>query len=115
MPHFILECSPSTFDRHDPEEVIRLVHATARDSGLFNEQDIKVRMRTDAHYLVSGDKTEFLHVFAWIMQGRTEVQRKALSDSMVRALLPLYPDLPFLAMNVAEFEKGSYTNLRMIG
>lgn len=114
MPHFIIECSPATFTSNDPEEIIRLVHQVAADSGIFNPDDIKVRIRTDEHYLVSGEKKEFLHVFAWIMEGRSLEQRKSLSEAIIRALRPLYPDIPFLAMNVAEFEKESYTNLNML-
>ena len=114
MPHFILECSPAIFRKHDPDMILRLVYETAMETNIFNPRDIKVRIRTDEHFLTGGEQEDYLHVFSWIMSGRTTQQKKTLSDAIVRALEPLYPGLRFIAMNVAEFDKDTYTNLRML-
>jgi len=34
----------------------------------------------------------FVHVFASIMEGRTQEQKKGLSDRVVRLLLEMFPD-----------------------
>lgn len=114
MPHFIIDCSETVLSATTQEKVITEIHNVALASGLFAENDIKVRMRPFETYLVGGKKTDFIHVFGSIMQGRTEAQRAALSSAMVSRLKALFPEIPFIAMNVDEFEKSTYCNLNML-
>ena len=44
MPHFVLDVSKPFLEARSPDELIRAVHDTARASGLFAEEDIKVRV-----------------------------------------------------------------------
>ena len=111
MPHFVIDCSENVLADTSQEAVIIQIHKVALASGLFAENDIKVRMRPFETYLVGGKKTDFIHVFASIMQGRTEEQRAALSKAIVSKLKALFPQVPFIAMNVDEFEKSTYCNL----
>lgn len=114
MPHLILDCSPSVFELRSPEDLIREVHDTAEASGLFAKGDIKVRIRPYELFTVGGTQSDFLHVFGYIMQGRTVEQRKALSASIIERSKELLPDVPVISMNVMEFEKATYTNRTMI-
>lgn len=114
MPHFIIDCSENVLSGTTQEDVISAIHKVAVSSGLFTENDIKVRMRPFEIYLVGGKKVDFIHVFGSIMQGRTEAQRAALSKAMVGKLKALFPAVPFIAMNVDEFEKSTYCNLNML-
>ncbi len=114
MPHFIIDCSASVLTDISQEQVNQEIHQVAVASGLFTEGDIKVRMRPFEDYLVGGKTTDFIHVFGSIMQGRTEAQRAALSKAMVTKLKELFPEVPFIAMNVNEFEKSTYCNLNSL-
>jgi 5-carboxymethyl-2-hydroxymuconate isomerase len=114
MPHLILDCSPGVLALRSPEELIREVHDTAEASGLFAKGDIKVRIRSFELYSVGNTKNDFLHVFGYIMQGRTVEQRKALSASIISRLKELLPHVPVISMNVMEFEKATYTNRTMV-
>jgi 5-carboxymethyl-2-hydroxymuconate isomerase len=114
MPHFLLDCSRSLLTLRAPEELIREVHATAEASGLFAQGDIKVRIRAYDDFTVGGTMNDFLHVFGHIMQGRTTAQRKALSVAIVKRLKELLPAVPVISMNVAEFERDTYTNRTMV-
>jgi 5-carboxymethyl-2-hydroxymuconate isomerase len=114
VPHFLLDCSPNILTLRLPEALIREVHDTAEASGLFAKGDIKVRIRPFEHYTVGGAQSDFLHVFGYIMQGRTVEQKKALSASIVKRLKELLPDVPVISMNVMEFEKATYTNRTMV-
>jgi 5-carboxymethyl-2-hydroxymuconate isomerase len=73
-----------------------------------------VRTRTYEHFTVGGTQDDFLHVFGYIMQGRTIEQRQTLSVSIVKRLKELLPDVPVISMNVMEFEKATYTNRSMV-
>jgi len=112
MPHFVIDCSKDILENHSEIEIITQVHEVAVNSGLFDPKDIKVRMRPFETYLVGGKAdTPFIHVFADIMEGRTTEQKAALSKSMVSLLKGLFPTIPFIAMNVRDFEKATYANL----
>jgi 5-carboxymethyl-2-hydroxymuconate isomerase len=114
MPHLVLDCSPKVLAVRSGEELVREVHDTAAASGLFANGDIKVRIRTSFHYTVGDTQDDFIHVFGYVMEGRTVDERKALSMSIVKRLKDLLPDVPVISMNVIEFEKATYTNRTMV-
>lgn len=96
-------------------DILKEVHQVTVDSGLFATEDIKVRMRPYDTYLVGGKaEPPFIHVFGDIMEGRSTKKKAALSQAMVSKLKSLFPEVPYIAMNVREFEKATYANLRSI-
>ena len=110
MPHFILDCSDDLIAAHDKQELLQIVFDAAEQSGLFAINDIKVRLRPFADYLVGGTRGSFLHVFAYIMEGRSSEQKHALSHAIVSRLKERLPDVPVVSMNVMDFEKATYNN-----
>ena len=114
MPHFIIECSETVKDTISELDLLKEIHHVANASGLFEEADIKVRMNPYSTYLVGGEKKDFVHVFASVMGGRSTVQKAELSKAIVHKLKAIFPDIPFIAMNVDDFEKATYCNLRML-
>ncbi len=115
MPHFVLECSHTILESHTQEHVIERVHSAAHATALFAEDDIKVRVVPFAVYAVGNKRTDFIHVFASIMEGRTVEQKAHLSKVVVAELVAMFPDVEFIAMNVAEFERATYCNKSMLG
>ncbi|UNK48691.1 5-carboxymethyl-2-hydroxymuconate Delta-isomerase [Lysobacter sp. S4-A87] len=114
MPHFVVDCSQGLLQIHSEESIITRLHRVASASGLFDESDIKVRMRPFDIYAVGGEREDFIHTFAWIMQGRSIEQRAALSKAIVSELAGMFPLLPRIAVNIAEFEKATYFNRTMM-
>ncbi|MTI89071.1 MAG: 5-carboxymethyl-2-hydroxymuconate isomerase [Balneolaceae bacterium] len=114
MPHFIVDCPEELLDTHSKEEIIKEVHKTANTSKLFDQNDIKIRVRTCKVYSVGNKREPYIHVFSYIMQGRTAEQKALLSKSVVEKLVLLFPDVPNIAMNVSEFEKATYYNRTML-
>lgn len=114
MPHFVVDCSQALLRIHDEASIIARVHQAVNSSGLFEESDIKVRIQPFETYAVGGGREDFIHTFAWIMQGRTVEQRAALSRVIVGELVEMFPLLPRIAVNVAEFEQATYFNRAMI-
>ena len=100
MPHFVIECSKNVIHLKAVDKVIHEVHAIAEDSGLFAPEAIKVRLRAYENFSCGTDDSDFIHVFASIMDGRTTAQKKQLSKTIVRKLIELYPSVPNVAMNV---------------
>ncbi len=114
MPHFVVECSQGLLQVHDQETIIARLHRAVNASGLFEESDIKVRVNPFEINSVGGAPGDFIHTFAWIMEGRTVEQRAALSKAIVTELARMFPQLPRIAANIAEFEKATYFNRAMM-
>jgi len=114
MPHFVVDCSQGVLQIHDEESIITRLHRVASSSGLFEESDIKIRIHPFAIYAVGGGREDFIHIFAWIMQGRSIEQRAALSKAIVSELAEMFPLLPRIAANIAEFEQATYFNRAMM-
>lgn len=113
MPHFIIDCSESVLSLANPDELMRAVYAAAESSGLFARGGvggIKVRLRPYRYFMNVDAREHFVHVFANVMEGRTQEQKKALSEKVVGALKALLPAVEIISMNVREFERATYCN-----
>ena len=114
MPHFVVDCSQGILQIHDEESIIARLHRVASSTGLFEESDIKVRLHPFRTYAVGGGREDFIHTFAWIMQGRSVEQRAALAKAIVGELAGMFPQLPRIAVNIDEFERATYFNRTML-
>jgi len=114
MPHFILDCSENILEKQKPRKVIEAVFETAFSTGLFNRDDIKVRLNPYKYSLVQSEEVDFIHVFGNIMEGRTADQKAELSHAIVVTLSTLFPEVPVISMNIKDFEIASYCNKSMI-
>jgi 5-carboxymethyl-2-hydroxymuconate isomerase len=114
MPHFVIDCSEPVLSLQPAERILREVHNAAEATGLFARADIKVRIHPYGLSSVAGTSGDFIHVFAGIMQGRSEQQKRDLSLRVVRALTALFPEVPVISMNVDDFDRATYCNRAMI-
>ena len=114
MPHFVVDCSENVFQIHSPEEILRQIHDTAEATRLFKKGDIKVRIRAFEYYTVGDTRSDFIHVFGNIMEGRTTEQKANLSARIVAKLKSMFPEVPVISINIREFEKATYCNRNII-
>ena len=114
MPHFVIHCSENIFLQKTPAEIMSAVYETAEATRLFREGDIKVRIQPFQFYQLGNDKKDFLHVFGYIMEGRTTEQKANLSKKIIETLNEILPDISVLSMNVSEFELATYSNKSLI-
>lgn len=114
MPHFIIECNPSITERKKPQEIMQAVFDIANESGLFEVQNIKVRLKPYEHYITANTQADFIHVFAHIMEGRTTEMKRELSRAITACLVEMFPEVASISMNVRDLEKATYCNKRML-
>lgn len=114
MPHFVVDCSQNILQLHAEEEIVARVHRAANSTSLFEEGDIKVRVNPFAIYSVGDKREDFVHVFANIMEGRSIEEKANLSRLIIGELVAMFPLVPNIAMNVAEFERATYCNRAML-
>ncbi|QIH34921.1 MULTISPECIES: 5-carboxymethyl-2-hydroxymuconate Delta-isomerase [Sphingobacterium] len=114
MPHFIIDCSQDILQTIAPAELMGAVYETAAAAGIFAANDIKVRIQPYQYYRLGNNKTNFLHVFGYIMEGRTMEQKANLSKTITARLKKLLPSISFLSMSISEFEAATYCNSSLI-
>jgi 5-carboxymethyl-2-hydroxymuconate isomerase len=114
MPHFIIDCSESIIQQKSPDEIMQAVYDVAEASGLFAENDIKVRLRPFQYFKLGKNKKDFIHIFGNIMEGRTTEQKADLSQKIMERLNEMFPDISILSINIREFEKATYSNKALI-
>jgi 5-carboxymethyl-2-hydroxymuconate isomerase len=114
MPHFIVDCSEEILVSHSVETILKYLHQVANNTKLFDESDIKVRINPFKTFLVGNKKQPFIHVFAHIMEGRTEEEKTNLSTLMVKRLSMMFPVVEHISMNIVDFNKTGYVNLVLL-
>ena len=114
MPHFVIDCSESVIQQKSPDEIMQAVYDVAEGSGLFAENDIKVRLRPYQYFKLGKNKKDFIHIFGNIMEGRSAEQKANLSKKIIERLNEMFPDISILSINIREFEKATYSNKALI-
>ncbi|WP_343680124.1 5-carboxymethyl-2-hydroxymuconate Delta-isomerase [Chryseobacterium arthrosphaerae] len=114
MPHFIIECSQDILQQKSPDEIMDAVYESAESTGLFAVNDIKVRLQPYTYFRLGDQKKNFLHVFGYIMEGRSTEQKSHLSKQICTQLTALLPEVSFLSVNISEFEAATYSNKALI-
>lgn len=117
MPHFVIDCSESVLSLADPDELMQSVYDAAESTNLFATEGvggIKVRLNPYKHFKNVDSHQHFVHVFANIMEGRTQEQKRGLSDKVVRTLKSMLPSVEIISINIRDFEKATYCNASLI-
>jgi 5-carboxymethyl-2-hydroxymuconate isomerase len=114
MPHFIVDCSENIIEQKSPEQIMQAVYDVAEETGLFAANDIKVRLRPYQYFKLGKGKTDFIHIFGNVMEGRSNEQKANLSRKIIERLNGLFPELSNLSINIYEFEKATYSNKALI-
>ena len=114
MPHFVIDCSENIIKIKTPDDIIQKVYDTAESTDLFDKGDIKVRINPFLLYNIGNTKDDFIHIFAYIMEGRSVSQKKNLSERIIAELKFMFPDVPVISINIRDFEKATYCNKSMV-
>lgn len=93
MPHCIIEYSTSLETITSAEALVETVHQAATDSLLFDPEHIKTRSVAYQAFSLGDHRANFLHVTVRLHQGRSQDQKKHLTQLIVERLcttLPLF-------------------------
>jgi 5-carboxymethyl-2-hydroxymuconate isomerase len=93
---------------------MQAVYDAAEATGLFAVGDFKIRLRPYQHFTLGAGKSDFLHIFGYIMEGRSTEQKAVLAGTIIERLNGLFPNISFLSINIAEFEQATYSNKALI-
>jgi 5-carboxymethyl-2-hydroxymuconate isomerase len=109
MPHCIIDYSKELETTISPSQLIEAVFKGAVEAALFSEKDIKVRASSFENYKLPTTVEHFIYVCIRILSGRTQAQRKSLSDTVSFELKKLTLKSVSLSIEVVDMERESYT------
>lgn len=112
MPHCVIESAHSLLQTVDGNELVERVHGAAMGTGLFKEGEVKVRLSLYEHFTVGGSQEDFVHVIFYLLAGRSDEQKKALSMAIVRTLLERLPAVQSLSVDVRDIRREAFSNRR---
>ncbi|MBX2849027.1 MAG: hypothetical protein KTR16_11950 [Acidiferrobacterales bacterium] len=114
MPHFVVDCSKSALEAQDPEFIVEEIHTAANSTGLFSPDNVQVRINAFDTHIIGGQKKDFIHVFASILEGRDAEKKKNLSMALGAKLAELFPDFKVIGVDIKDLEKGTGFNRGML-
>jgi 5-carboxymethyl-2-hydroxymuconate isomerase len=88
MPHIIVEYSANIESEISPQRLVDEMHEAAVGTGIAEVAGFRTRAERRQHFRV-GDgnpKNGFVHVLVRIRDGRSVEQRKALAETLMKAL-----------------------------
>ncbi len=88
MPDCIVEYSSRLTTKISAEKIVQAAHQGAINSEIFDTSKLKTRAAPIAHQILRDDR-DVIHVTIRFMPGRTDEQKKHLSDSIVAELCNL--------------------------
>ena len=108
MPHIIIEYAHELAGDGAVAAMLSAVHEAVAASGLFEVGHIRVRAWPVEHYLVGGQRKGFIHAQCRIHDGRTEAQRRLLSETVLATLCAQGWAAEIITVEVVEMDHGSY-------
>jgi 5-carboxymethyl-2-hydroxymuconate isomerase len=93
--------------------MVQKVFDVALHSGLFAKANIKSRLKIYDESLVAGEDHDFVHVWGYIREGRSDAQKRALSENIVDAIKSMYQDIFLVSCDIRELDEASYVKIQL--
>jgi len=106
MPNLVLEYSNSVDERVNVQGLLEDLHKAAMDSGLFDESSVKSRALRYHTWLIGneGDSQDFIHIRFYLLSGRDEEQKRALSRQLMAVLQEQANQVHSLTIDVRDMD-----------
>jgi 5-carboxymethyl-2-hydroxymuconate isomerase len=108
MPHLIIEYPGDVVAAAQVEAMVDGVHQAAVATGLFAVSHIRVRALPLRHYRMGGKNDPFIHVQCRIHRGRSDAQKRQLSEALLAAVRAQGLPVKVITVEVVEMDKASY-------
>lgn len=108
MPHLMIEYPQDMLEAVQVEEMLDAVNDAAAATELFKVSHIRVRAVPLVHYRAGGRKEPFIHVQCRIHAGRTDEQKRRLSEAVLGAIREQGLAVKVITVEVMEMDGSSY-------
>lgn len=92
----------------DIAKLMQALHAAAASTRVMMAADIKIRAVSYNDYLVAGVRDGFCHVSVYMLEGRTERQKLAVSERLRATLSELFPTTKSLSVDIRDMDSSAY-------
>lgn len=108
MPHIIIEYARELADDQRGALLVQAVHDAVAKTGIFDVANIKTRAWPVLLYRVGDNDGPFIHIQCRIHGGRSEAQKRALSEAVLGAVRAQGLAAHVITVEVAELDRASY-------
>ena len=108
MPHIIVEYAEMLVDEAEVDAMLRTVHQTIADSGLFKANQIKTRAYPFQGFTNAGGKSPYIHIQARIKSGRNANNKKRLGEVILSGLSTLNIPASVITVEIIDMDRVSY-------
>ena len=108
MPHIIVEYAEILADDAEVDAMLRTVHQSITDSGLFKENQIKTRAYPFRGFTNAGGTRPYIHIQARIKSGRDADNKKRLGEEILTGLSTLNIPASVITVEIIDMDRDSY-------
>jgi len=108
MPHIILEYAEQLADDGEVDAMLRAIHDSVADSGLFKANQIKTRAYPFRGFTNAGGGDPYIHVQARIKLGRDADNKQRLGEAVLAGLSTLKIPASVITVEIIDMDRDSY-------
>ena len=108
VPHIILEYAEQLADDAEVDAMLKAVHRSIADSGLFKANQIKTRAYPFRGFTNAGGGSPYIHIQARIKHGRDAGNKKRLGEEILAGLSALNIPASVVTVEIIDMDRDSY-------
>ena len=108
MPHIIIEYSEKLLADAEVHTMLKTVHCSIADSGLFKANQIKTRAYPFREFTNAGGSEPYIHIQARIKVGRDADNKKRLGEVILAGFETLNIQASVVTVEVIDMDRDSY-------
>jgi 5-carboxymethyl-2-hydroxymuconate isomerase len=108
MPHFIIDYSRDVEMRYDVKKIMQTAFEAGVESAVMQGADIKVRARAFDHYRMANEGDSFVHVWVYLLEGRTDDQKEHVALILREKLQAYLVDVTSISIDIRDMNAQAY-------
>jgi len=108
VPHIIAEYTESALSKDDVAKLLRTIHQSVTDSGLFEKSHVRTRAYPFCQFTNGLEDKPYVHIQARIKSGRDASNRKALADAILNGVVQLSLSVAVVTVEIIDMDRDSY-------
>ena len=108
MPHIIVEYPDSSLTAPAVRDLLRTIHDSVADSGLFERSHVRTRAYPFREYTNGTSGKPFIHIQARIKSGRDDEDKSLLSKAILAGVSGLALPVAVMTVEIIDMHRASY-------
>lgn len=108
MPHIIVEYAEVLADDARVDEMLKNVHQSIAESGLFKANQIKTRAYPFRRFTNAGGNDPYIHIQARIKSGRDADNKKRFGEAILSGFTEMGISASVITVEIIDMDRHSY-------